>query len=88
MRMKFTELALGSCFTLGKSKKEKKKISEREWLIVKDNGKVNRRKMKGDPEVDYAHCPLRYLGVGLPRVPDQLIEIGDGNILDRKEPRR
>lgn len=86
MRMKFTEIPVGSCF-VAKNGQIKKKVSEKKACIVKDNGKVNTRKMMGDPDVDQTVCPLRYLGVGLRKHPDLVVEIGDGNILERRNRR-
>lgn len=85
MKMKFSELAMGSCCIHGKNQEIKKKVGEHKALMVRDNGKVSTRKVKGDPDVDSAICPLRYLGVGLRKHPDTVVEIGDGNILARRQ---
>lgn len=87
MRVRFTEIPVGSCFTHGKSQDVKKKVDEKKMLVIKDSGKVSTRKMKGDPEVDATNCPLRYLGAGLRKHPEVLIQIGDGNILAPKKSR-
>lgn len=58
----------------------KKKTSEDKATEVKKNGRVSTRKVKGDPDVKPVDCPLKFLGVGLRRHPDQIVEIGDGNI--------
>lgn len=86
MIYKFTDLPDGACF-LGKDGTIKKKVAERKALVVKDNGKVNTRKVKGNPDCEQTICPLRYLGVGLRKHPDMMVEIGDGNILERRKNR-
>lgn len=88
MRVRFTEIPVGSCCTLGKNGEVKKKVGEHKTLYIKDNGKVSTRKVKGDPEVEPTNCPLRYLGAGLRKHPEVLIQIGDGNILECKKNRR
>ncbi len=85
MKMKFTDLAILSCF-VGKNGDVKKKVSERKASAVKESsGKVSTRKVKGDPEVENVPCPLNLFGVGLRRHPERVIQIGDGNILERRK---
>lgn len=84
MKVKFVDLPLGSCFLHGRKGDVKKKVTDHKAANVRENGKVSTRKVKGDPDVEPMPCPLRYLGVGLRRHPDQVVEIGDGNILKRK----
>lgn len=84
MKVKFSELPVGSCFL--QKDKTKKKIQERKAAIVREkDGKVLKRKVKGDPSVDAIPCPIQYLGVGLRRHPDQVVEIGDGNPFRRRK---
>lgn len=83
--IKFTEVPIGTCFIHGRQ--EKKRIAEQKTMVVKDSGKRITRKMKGNPEVEQKICSLRYLGVGLNNVPDELIQMGDGNILERRKNR-
>lgn len=84
--MRFTDLPIGSCYLDPKKGDLRKKVGDKKLASVKDSGKVKTRKVKGDPEVEMTSCPLRYLGVGLRRHPDMVVEIGDGNIT--KSPRR
>jgi hypothetical protein len=62
-------------------KKERKKVADDKAASFGVGGRVNTRKVKSDPEVDQITCRLRFLGVGLRRHPDVIVEIGDGNIL-------
>jgi hypothetical protein len=80
MKVRFKGLAVGTCFFQGANPEMKKKVGERKASVVKDNGRVSTRKVKGDPEVEPTICELRYLGVGLRRHPDLVVEIGDGDI--------
>ncbi len=82
MKIRFTELPIGSCYLKGK--KTNKKVEEERSASIGLSGKVNTRKMKQDPEVEPTPCPLRYLGVGLRRHPDAVVEIGDGNLLKKR----
>jgi hypothetical protein len=86
MKVTFGELPIGSCFIRGG--KTRKKIAEARAASVGGNGRVRTRAVKGDPAVVPAPCPLRYLGVGLRHNPEQVVEIGDGNILRRRRERR
>lgn len=81
---KFSEISVGSCFW--QKNRMKKKIQERRIAIVREkDGKVLKRKVKGDPEVEETPCEIRYLGVGLRRTPEQVVEIGDGNPLRKRK---
>lgn len=51
----------------------------------KKNGRVSKRRMRGDPDVDSVACPLGLLGAGLKKHPDVVVEIGDGNVARRRE---
>lgn len=86
MKIRFTEIPLQGCFVDGKGR-EKKKIAENRMVDVgESDGKVRYRKVKGNPEVEPMDaCPLRLLGVGLRRHPERVIEIGDGNVLERRK---
>lgn len=83
MKIRFTELPVGSCFLKGKG--AQKKVDEGKISSVGLHGKVRTRSVKGDPEIEPTPCPLRYLGVGLKRHPDLVVEIGDGNLLKRRK---
>lgn len=86
MKIKLSDLPVGTCFT-GKNGEMKKKVSDRKIASVKDNGRVSMRKIKGDPEVDPSPCSIRLFGVGLRRHPDVMVEVGDGNLLKKKDRR-
>lgn len=81
MKIKLSDLPIGTCFT-GKNGEMKKKIADRKVASVAEmNGRVRMRKVKGNPEVEPSPCSLRLFGVGLRRHPDLMVEIGDGNPL-------
>lgn len=82
MKVRLSEIPVGSCFLHGKGMK--KKVGDGRTAFVGLNGRIKTRAMRGDPTVEPIACPLKYLGVGLRRHPDQVVEIGDGNILKRK----
>lgn len=86
MKVRFTDIVVGSCF-VGKNGRTRKKISERQAASRRNSdGLVDKRKVKGNPEVEQLPaCPLELLGVGLRRHPERVIEIGDGNILERRK---
>lgn len=79
MKTKFTDLHVGSCFLQGG--RMRKKVAEGKVAVVRANGRVVTKKVKGDPEVEPSPCEIRYLGVGLRRNPEAVVEIGDGNLL-------
>lgn len=79
MKVRLSDIPVGGCFQHGKW--TKKKVGDGKTATVGLSGKVKTRKLKGDPEVEPVACPLKYLGVGLRRHPEGVIEIGDGNIL-------
>jgi len=76
MKMRFSELAPGSCFTRGSRGGVRKKLPDGRVVGVSDVGKPRTRGMKGDPEVNDVSCPLNLLGVGLRKNPAAVIEIG------------
>jgi hypothetical protein len=78
MKMYFKDLLVGSCFMDAKGDM-KKKVSDGKASGFQLNGKVSTRKVKGNPEVEQSSCELRFLGVGLRRHPEVVVEIGDGN---------
>lgn len=79
MKVRVSEIAVGNCFIQGK--KEKKKVGDDKCSTVAMNGRVSTRTIKGDPEVEYTTCSLKYLAVGLRRHPEAVVQIGDGNLL-------
>ncbi len=81
-KTKYSELPSGACFQRGKRKGVRKKLPDGRVVSISARGKVTTRAMKGDPKVNIVSCPLKFLGTGLRRVPDAVIEIG------RKELRR
>ncbi len=82
MKVKFSQLAVGSCFTGRDRRTIRKKVGDDRVLTVGKNGRPRTRKQKGDPEVATAGCTLRMIGAGLKRHPETVIEIGD------RDPRR
>lgn len=89
MKVKFAELPIGACFFQGRAGGTmRKKVAEAKVAVVKTNGRISTRKVKGDPEVEPSPCDLRYLGVGLRRHPEGVVEIGDGNLIEGKKARR
>jgi hypothetical protein len=87
VKVHLSGVPVNSCYLHGRGTQVKKKLEDGRAAIVHGTtGKVRYRKTKGDPEVDMIEaCPLRYLGVGLRRHPDEVVEIGDGNLLKRKK---
>lgn len=77
MKLSFSQIPIGGCFLQGK--KERKKVGDDKVATFGLGARVNTRKIKSDPEVEQITCPLRFLGVGLRRHPDAIVEIGDGN---------
>lgn len=86
MRIKLSGLPIGTCYT-DRTGVMKKKIANRKIASVKLSGRVSTRKVKGDPEVEPSPCSLRLFGVGLRRHPDVMVEVGDGNLLKRRDAR-
>jgi len=76
VKTRFSELSAGSCFTHGK--RVKKKTSDGRVITISAAGRVRTKAQKGDPEVQPSSCPLRFIGVGMKRHPDTIIEVGDG----------
>lgn len=81
MKVRMSDVNVGSCFFQGKTLK--KKVADDRALSV-SGGKVKTRKMKGDPKVVETTCPLEMLGLGMPRHPEMIVEIGDGNPFRRR----
>lgn len=85
MKIRFSEVPPLTCFLHGRKRQEKKKLEDGRVATIGKSGKVSMRDMKGDPPVEQKEtCSIRYLAVGLRRHPDEVVEIGDGNILKRK----
>lgn len=87
MKIKLSDLHVGTCFT-DKKGNEKKKVGDRKIASVKPSGRVSMRKIKGNPEVEPSPCSLRLFGVGLRRHPDVIVEVGDGNLLKGRKSNR
>lgn len=85
MKIRLSGVPVGTCFN--DKHGERKKVAERKVAKVKPNGRVSMRKIKGDPEVEPTPCSLRLFGVGLRRHPDVMVEVGDGNLLKRRDRR-
>lgn len=78
MKIKLSGLSIGLCFSRNKGK-VMKKVADGRVATVGKNGKVRTRAQKGDPEVEQANCPLRFIGIGMTRThPEEVVEIGDG----------
>lgn len=88
MKIRLSGVPVGSCYLQGRGASIKKKLEDGKAAVVGGTGKVKIRKVKGDPEVEMIEaCPLKYLGVGLRRHPDAVVEIGDGNLLKGRKRR-
>lgn len=77
MKIKLSELPIGSCFTRGKGKVQKK-VGEGKVASAGMRGKAKTRTQKGDPLVEQRGCTLHLIGIGMRRHPDEVVEIGDG----------
>jgi hypothetical protein len=77
MKVRFSELPVGSCFTGRDGRTVRKKVGDDRVLTVGRGGRVRTRKQKGDPTVSTAGCSLRLIGTGLKKHPETVIEIGD-----------
>jgi hypothetical protein len=86
MKIKLSGIPIGTCY-IAKNGDMKKKVADRKIASVKLSGRVNMRKVKGDPEVEPTPCSLRLFGVGLRRHPDVMVEVGDGNLLKKRDQR-
>lgn len=88
MKVRISELPPGTCYRRGRG--IKKKLDGADGgdveVVVRPNGRVHKKSVKGDPIVEQMPCPLRLLGVGLRKLPEQVVEIGDGNILKGRRP--
>ena len=76
MKMKLSELTAGSCFQRGKKGGVRKKLPDGRVLTISAKGKKRIRAVKGDPTIDSVSCPLDFLGEGLRKTPDSVVEIG------------
>lgn len=84
VRVRISGLPAGSCFVSGKT--VKKKLADGTVLTVDKKGRIRKRAQKGDPSVRPTSCPLRYIGAGMLKHPESVVEIGDGR--PRKVTRR
>ena len=78
MKMKFSELPPGSCFTTKRGRTLRKKVDGSKVITVTKKGRVRTRAQKGDPVVDTKGCPINFLGAGLRKHPEEVVEIGVG----------
>lgn len=68
-------------------KRMKKKASDGRVITISATGRVRTKNQKGDPKVQPSSCELKFIGVGMKRHPDMIVEVGDGRpcmIKDRK----
>lgn len=86
MKIKLSDLPILNCFLTAKGEM-KKKVGDRKIATVGLSGRVKTRKVKGNPEVEPSPCSIRLFGVGLRRHPDMMVEIGDGNLLKKRNKR-
>lgn len=77
MKMRLSDLPPGSCFKQGKA--VKKKLSDGRVVTVSPKGRVRVADPKGDPMVSSVSCELKFIGVGLRRHPEQVVEMGTGS---------
>lgn len=85
IKMKLSDIPVQSCF-IDKKGEMKKKVGDGKIATVRErDGRVKTRKVKGNPEVEPTPCSIRYFGVGLRRHPEQLVQIGDGNLLKARK---
>lgn len=85
MKVKFSDLPVGSCFCRSRSRRMEKKTGDGEIAYAMKGRKAKLRREAGDPEVAPKPCPLRMIGVGLRRHPDAVVEIGDGRPFNRRK---
>ena len=78
LKVKLSELPAGSCFVNGRKKTVRKKLADGRVVVVGKGGRVRTRDVKGNPTVSPTSCPLKYIGVGLRRHKETVVEIGDG----------
>jgi hypothetical protein len=86
MKIKLSDLRVQSCF-IDKKGEMKKKIGDRKVATVKSDGRVKTRKVTGNPDVEETPCSIRLFGVGLRRHPDMIVEVGDGDLLKKRNNR-
>lgn len=83
MKIHLSQIPVGDCFLQGRT--VRKKVDDGKALSIGARGRTSTRKVKGDPEVEILTCPLKFLGAGMRKHPEAIIQIGDGNILkDRR----
>ncbi len=74
-RMGFDEVPVGGCYERRGS--VRKKVGDDLEARIGKAGRVKSKKVKGNPEVETSEaCPLKFLGVGLRRHPEGVVEIG------------
>lgn len=76
MKIRISELPVGSCFMKGR--KVSKKTGDQEVVCLGKGGKERKRTIKRDDEVESTPCPLRMIGVGLRGNPEAVLELGNG----------
>lgn len=84
MKMKLSELMPGSCFKRGKRGGVRKKMPDGRALSISAKGKKRMRAVKGDPSVENVACPLAFLGEGLRKTPEVVVEIGSREMQRRR----
>lgn len=79
MKIPLSQVPVGDCFIQGR--KMRKKVADGKALSISGRGRQTTRSVKGDPMVEQRGCELKFLGAGMRKHPETLIQIGDGNIL-------
>ena len=85
MKARISELSPGTCFKQGKAMK--KKLVDGRVVSVTSKGKVRIVTPKADPVVSSVSCDLHFLGLGLRKHPELIVELGNGRprkITDQK----
>lgn len=83
MKIRVSEIQIGSCFFMGK--KEMKRAEDGRIITITPAKRTKYPKVNEDKEVETTICSLKFLGVGMRRHPDLVVEIGDGNILKNRK---
>jgi hypothetical protein len=73
---RISELSPGTCFKQGKTMK--KKLADGRVVSVTAKGKVRIVAPKTDPVVSAVSCDLHFLGLGLRKHPELMVELGNG----------
>lgn len=76
MKGRISELSPGTCFKQGKTMK--KKLADGRVVSVTKKGKVRIVAPKTDPVVSAVSCDLHFLGLGLRKHPELMVELGNG----------